>query len=106
LRVRQLRPVCSPLRQSAKDIHPALAQFCVGNRLPHEVRNDRAFVLSSEGFIEFGFDVIGDAEIHGGHMRRSIVEDFNKANDIGIRMAVKPAIPAENAVNPIPGVRT
>jgi hypothetical protein len=88
LRVRQLWP--SPPRQGTKDIHPTLAQFCVGNRLPHEVRNDRAFILSSKGFIELGFDVIGDAEIDGGHIYGSIVEDFNKANDIGIRIAVKP----------------
>jgi hypothetical protein len=100
LRVRQLWSVCSPLCQSTKDIHPTLAQFCVSDRLPHEVRNDRAFVLPSEGSIELSFDVIGYAEIDGGHICRSIVEDFNNANDIGYWWPSNPAIPAENAINP------
>ena len=45
-----------------------LSQLRVGDRLPHQVRNDGALVLSAEGFIELSFDVIGDAEIDRGHM--------------------------------------
>ena len=88
MHIGQLWPLRSPLRQRTKDINAPFAQLCVGDRLSHQVRNYRAFVLSSEGFVEFGFDVIGDAEIHRGHIRGSVVEDFNNLHGIEISVSV------------------
>jgi len=54
--------------------------------------------LSSEGFVEFGFDVIGDAEIHGGHILESIVEDFNNLHGIEISVSVNLGISVKTPV--------
>jgi hypothetical protein len=88
LRIGQRWPLRSPPRQRSKDINAPFAQLCVGDRFSHQVRNYRAFVLSSEGFVEFGFDVIGDAEIHRGHIRDTVVEDFNNIHGLEISVSV------------------
>jgi hypothetical protein len=98
LRVGQRGPLRSPPRQRAKEVNAPLAQLRVGDRLPHQGRNDGALILSPEGFIELSFDVIGDAEIDRGHIWESVIEDFNNLNDIGISMAVKLCISRENTL--------
>jgi hypothetical protein len=78
------------LRQGTKDIHAPLPEFCVGNRLAHQVRNDGALVLSSEGLIELSFHVIGDAEIDGGHMQIPLLKFSTTSMVARISMAVTP----------------
>src|SRR5581483_4962023 len=86
---RQRWPFGSPLSEGAENIHATLAQLCICDCLAHQVRNDRALVLSSERLVELRFDVIWDTEIDGGHVLKSIVEEFNNTNRIAISATVK-----------------
>jgi len=64
------------LGQSFENIDATLAQLCISDSFAHEIRNDRTLVLCSEGPIELGLDVIGDAEVDGCH-ETHLVELFN-----------------------------